>query len=218
MSKQAKHVHRGKFITLEGIDGAGKSTQFPWLLNAIEEYFKVDVISTREPGGTPLGESLRSLLLTQSMSVKTEALLMFAARNEHLETTIEPALEAGQWVVCDRFTDASYAYQGGGKGLSQHAIAALEQLVHPTLQPDYTLLFDVSLNEANARRSHARSPDRFEQESLTFFQRVREAYLERAQKEPHRFHIIDTSGTIEAVRTQLEDVLQRIKHDAFPSL
>jgi|SRR5690625_2593565 len=213
MSRQVVPKQRGCFITLEGVDGAGKSTHIPWLLKAIQQHFEVEVLHTREPGGTLLGESLRALLLDHAMSAKTEALLMFAARNEHIETCIEPALAAGKWVVCDRFTDASYAYQGGGKALGQAAISTLEQWVHPDLQPDHTLLFDLDLAQANARRTQARSPDRFEQESLAFFQRVRKVYLERAKAQPQRFHIIDTSVTIEAVRAQLTQVLQQLQNN-----
>ena len=153
---------RGKFITLEGVDGAGKSTHLDWIAARLEAAGK-KVLLTREPGGTPLGEELRKLLLTQAMHLETETLLMFAARREHLEQLILPALAAGTWVLSDRFTDATFAYQGGGRGLELRRIETLESWVHQDLQPDLTLIFDLSVEEAKRRRLAATpDPDRFE--------------------------------------------------------
>jgi dTMP kinase len=198
---------RGKFVTLEGVDGAGKSTHLDWIVGRLEAAGK-NVLVTREPGGTPLGEELRKLLLAQSMHLETEALLMFAARREHLDKLILPALAAGNWVLSDRFTDATYAYQGGGRGLDLGRIETLEQWVHQGLQPDLTLVFDLSLEEAKRRRSAATAqPDRFEQESLDFFERVRAVYLARAARYPQRIHLIDASQTVEDIRKSLEEVI-----------
>ncbi len=200
-------VARGKFITLEGIDGAGKSSLIP----AIEAFLMargVAVRLTREPGGTPLGESLRKLLLAEPMALDTETLLMFAARAEHLDKVIRPALASGSWVVSDRFTDATFAYQGGGRGLPFSRLKALEQWVHGDLQPDLTLFFDVPVAVGMARReSAAQSLDRFERQDPEFFQRVREAYLERAKQEPARLKIISTDRAIDAVQENVESVL-----------
>jgi len=194
---------RGRFITLEGVDGAGKSTHIAWLTDAVRAH-GVSVVSTREPGGTPLGERLRALVLTEPMALETETLLMFAARSEHVRTVIQPALEAGEWVVCDRFTDATYAYQGGGRELGASRIATLEQWVHPSFQPDRTWLFDVPLEVARARLADAREPDRFEREGAAFFERTRAAYHARAAADPERFRIIDGTQSIAAIREQLE--------------
>ncbi|MFM9884579.1 MAG: dTMP kinase [Burkholderiales bacterium] len=200
-------VARGKFITLEGIDGAGKSSLIP----AIEAFLAargIAVRMTREPGGTPLGESLRKLLLGEAMALDTETLLMFAARAEHLDKVIRPALASGCWVVSDRFTDATFAYQGGGRGLPFSRLKALEQWVHGDLQPDLTLFFDVPVAVGMARRGSARHGlDRFEREDPGFFQRVRAAYLERANQEPARFKIVTTDRAIDAVKENVEDVL-----------
>jgi dTMP kinase len=198
---------RGKFVTLEGVDGAGKSTHLDWIARRLEAAGK-NVLVTREPGGTPLGEVLRKLLLAQPMHLETEALLMFAARREHLDKLILPALAAGNWVLSDRFTDATYAYQGGGRGLDLGRIETLESWVHQGLQPDLTLVFDLSLEEAKRRRSAATAqPDRFEQESLDFFARVRAVYLARAARYPQRIHLIDASQTVEDIRKSLEEVI-----------
>ena len=194
---------RGRFITLEGVDGAGKSTHIAWLTDAVRAH-GVSVVSTREPGGTPLGEQLRALVLTEPMALETETLLMFAARSEHVRTVIQPAIEAGEWVVCDRFTDATYAYQGGGRKLGASRIATLEQWVHPAFQPDRTWLFDVPLEVARARLADAREPDRFEREGAAFFERTRAAYHARAAADPERFRIIDGTQSIAAIREQLE--------------
>ncbi len=198
---------RGKFLTLEGVDGAGKSTHLDWIARRLESAGKKMVV-TREPGGTPLGEELRKLLLAQPMHLETEALLMFAARREHLDKVILPALEAGIWVLSDRFSDASFAYQGGGRGLDLARIEILENWVQQGLQPDLTLVFDLSVDEAKRRRSAATAmPDRFEQENLDFFARVRAVYLARAQRYAQRIRLIDASQTINDVRKSLEEIL-----------
>lgn len=198
---------RGRFITLEGIDGAGKSTHLATLIEALQRAGK-DVVSTREPGGTPLGEKLRAVLLSETMHLETEALLMFAARREHLDKLILPALEAGKWVVSDRFTDATFAYQGGGRGLERAKIAALAQWVHPGFQPDLTLLFDLEPHIACERLAKTGTvPDRFEREAEVFFGNVRACYLERARAEPHRIHVIDASASPEQVKKSIEEVI-----------
>jgi len=166
------------------------------------------VVVTREPGGTPLGEELRKLLLSQPMHLETETLLMFAARREHLEQVIRPALAAGVWILSDRFTDATFAYQGGGRGLNLARIETLENWVHQGLQPDLTLVFDLSVEEAKRRRVAATAaPDRFEQESLDFFTRVRAVYLARAARFPERIRLIDASGSVEDIRKALEQII-----------
>jgi dTMP kinase len=201
---------RGKFITFEGIDGAGKSSHVGWLAELLRQR-GLAVHVTREPGGTELGEKLRELLLHHSMHLETETLLMFAARREHLAELIEPALARGDWVICDRFSDATYAYQGGGRGLERHKLQQLEQWVHGHLQPDLTLLFDLPLDVARERIALAsRVLDRFEQERADFHERVRQAYLERWHSSPGRIHVIDAQGSIETIRKSLEDVLARI--------
>ena len=201
---------RGKFITLEGVDGAGKSTHLDWIARQIEAAGN-KVVVPREPGGTPLGEALRQLLLTQSMHLETETLLMFAARREHLEQVILPALAAGTWVLSDRFTDASFAYQGGGRGLDLGRIEILENWVHQGLQPELTLVFDLSVEEAKRRRAAATAePDRFEQQDLDFFSRVRAVYLARAARYPERIRVIDAGRSIEDIRKLLEQVLATI--------
>jgi dTMP kinase len=194
---------RGCFITLEGLDGAGKSTHVQWLVDQLKDR-GFEVVSTREPGGTDLGERLRELLLSCDMHVRTEALLMFAARCEHVHSVILPALERGAWVVCDRFTDASYAYQGGGRQLGEQAVRVLENWALDGLEPDRSWLFDVPLAVARERLSAARLPDRFEQEEAAFFERTRQAYHERAAQQPERLHIIDSTLPVQAIRVQLE--------------
>lgn len=201
---------RGKFITFEGIDGAGKTTHLGWFRARLEARLKPegkDVVLTREPGGTSLGETLRDLLLHQPMHLETEALLMFAARREHLAAVIQPALERGDWVLCDRFTDASFAYQGGGRGLPIDKLGALESWVQGHFQPDLTILFDVPADTAQARRQGARAPDRFERESSAFFERTRGEYLRRAAEAPHRFRVIDAGRGIDEVRADLETIV-----------
>ena len=197
----------GKFITLEGVDGAGKSTHLDWLAGWLKRSGR-EILVTREPGGTPLGEKLRALLLSEPMHVETETLIMFAARREHLARIVIPALSAGKWVISDRFTDASFAYQGGGRGLAERKIAILEQWVQEGLQPDLTLVFDVPVNVARARvaRISGRS-DRFEREDEAFFQRVRAAYLARAAAAPDRIRLIDASRRPEEVTKELEEVI-----------
>ncbi|MDO9065144.1 MAG: dTMP kinase [Sulfuricella sp.] len=201
--------NNAKFITLEGIDGAGKSTHLNWLAERLRSQGK-NVLVTREPGGTPLGEALRELLLHQAMHLETEALLMFAARREHLDKVIVPALREGTWVISDRFTDASFAYQGGGRGLGESKLKILEQWVHQDLQPDLTLLFDVTLEVSRQRLSGNASLDRFEQEKQDFFQRVRDAYLKRAAQFPARIRVIDSGRTPNEIQVDLEDVISSI--------
>ena len=184
---------KNKFITFEGVDGAGKSTHLEWFANALRQR-GLKVVVTREPGGTPLGEQLREILLKQTMNIGTEALLMFAARMEHVEQVIKPALRAGKWVVSDRFSDASFAYQGGGRGLDWGKLQQLEQWVHGDLQPDLTLFFDVPVEIARQRLSKNISLDRFEQEQTDFFERVRAGYHQRVQENPQRYAVIDAAG------------------------
>jgi dTMP kinase len=202
-------ARRGRFITFEGIDGAGKSTHIGHV-TALLKHAGRTVVSTREPGGTPLGEKLRDLLLHETMHLETEALLMFASRREHVAQVIEPALAAGSWVLSDRFTDASFAYQGGGRGLARAKLDALEQWVHPDLQPDLTLLFDVPLDVARERLSATRTLDRFEQEEADFFARTRDEYLRRAHASPGRIVVIDSTRPIEDVRTAIGAALERL--------
>ena len=197
-------MSKGKFITLEGIDGAGKSSHLEFVCE-LARARGAAVLLTREPGGTAAGERIREVVLHSAMSAESEALLMFAARADHVVQKIRPALEAGQWVVCDRFSDATYAYQCGGRGLKRDFVVSLERLVHPGLQPDATFLFDIDPAMAYARqRLQGRTPDRFESEQAAFFTRVREAYLERAREHSRRFHVVDASGTEPQVRDRLE--------------
>lgn len=201
---------KGKFITFEGIDGAGKSSHLEWLAEWLREKGLV-VHVTREPGGTELGEKLRELLLHSSMHLETETLLMFAVRREHLAKVIEPALLRGEWVVCDRFSDATYAYQGGGRGLDRAKLQQLEHWVHGHLQPDLTLLFDLPLDVARERIVLAsRVLDRFEQERADFHERVRQAYLERAHSAPSRIRIVDAQRSIADIRKSLEEIISSI--------
>jgi dTMP kinase len=201
---------RGKFITFEGIDGAGKTTHLDWFrqqLAAKLEAQQRDVVMTREPGGTTLGETLRGILLNQPMDLETEALLMFASRREHLAQVIEPALARGDWVLSDRFTDATFAYQGGGRGLPRDKLEALERWVQGGFQPDLTVLFDIPTDTASERRSSARAPDKFESESEAFFERTRAEYLRRAEEAPERFFIVDSSKPIDEIRQRLEELV-----------
>jgi len=207
-----------KFITLEGIDGAGKSSHLEWLAQLLRSRGR-EVVVTREPGGTPLGEQLRELLLHQQMHGETEALLMFAARREHLDKVILPALARDAWVVCDRFTDASFAYQCGGRGISESRLRVLEDWVQQGFQPDLTLLFDVPLEVGRARLLASRGPagdadkpalDRFEQEQEAFFQRVRQMYLKRATEFPARMRVIDSGRPIPDIQATLEEILLSI--------
>lgn len=198
-----------KFITLEGLDGAGKSTHIPSIIAALQAGGR-EVVSTREPGGTVLGERLRELLLHDAMHAETETLLMFAARREHIANVIAPALERGAYVLSDRFTDATYAYQCGAKGVLASKIEILERWVQEGLQPDITLLFDVPVEVSVARLSTARSPDKFERESADFFTRIRNAYLERAHQNPARFRIIDASRPLEEVAKSVKQIIATI--------
>ena len=205
-------THTGYFITFEGIDGAGKSTHVDAFRNLMQErYPDKEVVMTREPGGTTLGEQLRNLLLDAPMNLETEALLMFAARREHLAQVIEPALTAGKIVISDRFTDASFAYQGGGRGLSLEKLNALERWVQgqpdgTLLQPNLTILFDLPGEVAEARRSKVRAPDKFEKMDLSFFERVRQEYLRRAKEDSKRFHLVDATQTPEAIWNGLKQI------------
>ncbi|WP_429301602.1 dTMP kinase [Paraburkholderia sp. GAS199] len=201
---------RGKFITFEGIDGAGKTTHLAWFRERLEQ--KVartgrSVVMTREPGGTTLGEQIREIVLHQKMDLETEALLMFALRRQHLAEIIEPALARGDWVLSDRFTDATFAYQGGGRGLPRDKLETLERWVQGGFQPDLTVLFDLAPEIASERRSAARDPDRFESESEAFFNRTRAEYLRRAEEAPYRFAIIDSSQTITSIQKKLEELI-----------
>lgn len=201
---------RGKFITLEGIDGAGKSTHLQWLVETLRGR-GLTVVSTREPGGTPLGEQLRALLLAEPMHADTEALLMFAARREHIAQVIEPALARGDWVVSDRFSDASFAYQGGGRGLDWARLKVLESWVQGGLQPDLTLYFDLDVAIARQRLAGTgNAPDRFELEQQAFFERVREAYRRRVAEDPVRYCLIDARQTVDEIRALLETELARV--------
>ncbi|HEY1608946.1 MAG TPA: dTMP kinase [Paraburkholderia sp.] len=201
---------RGKFITFEGIDGAGKTTHLDWFrerLAAKPALAGHDVVMTREPGGTPLGEALREIVLHQPMDLETEALVMFAARREHLARVIEPALARGDWVLSDRFTDATFAYQGGGRGLPRDKLEALERWVQGGFQPDLTVLFDVPPDTASERRGAARAPDRFESETDAFFIRTRTEYLRRAEEAPYRFALVDSTQSIDDIRKKLEEIV-----------
>jgi dTMP kinase len=202
-------IVRGKFITLEGMDGAGKSTHIPDIIKLLE-IKGVEVISTREPGGTALGEQLRTLLLNEPMHPETETLLMFAARREHITQVIEPALARGAWVLSDRFTDATYAYQSGGRGVLANKVIELEAWVQGVLQPDLTLLFDVPVEVSVARLASARIPDKFERESADFFTKIRNAYLDRARNNPNRFCIINSNQTLEDVKAEVKNVISSL--------
>ena len=201
-------MEKGKLITVEGVDGAGKSTQMAVIDQALRER-GIDLVRTREPGGPETAEKIRKLLLNEPMSPKCELMLMFAAREENLDKIIRPALAKGQWVLCDRFTDASYAYQGYGRGRSIEEIRALEKFVHPDLKPDLTVLFDVPTEVAAARLS--RKLDRFEKESQDFHRRVREGYLRMAKAEPERFYVVDGTQTPEQISAQLREVFAQWK-------
>jgi dTMP kinase len=200
---------KGKFITFEGIDGAGKSTH----VETISAYLRAKgktVVTTREPGGTPLGERLRELLLHEPMHLETEALLMFASRREHIAKLIAPALDRGDWVISDRFTDASFAYQGGGRQLSMHKLDILEQWVHADFQPHLTLLFDVPLDVARERLDKTRTLDKFEREKHDFFEKVRNAYLQRAAQFPQRIRVVDSTQPLANVNQQLEQLIDQL--------
>jgi dTMP kinase len=202
-------MSRGKFITFEGIDGAGKSTHIGYVVEFLASRGKT-VVSSREPGGTPLGEKLRELLLHEKMHLETEALLMFASRREHIAQVIEPGIARGDWVLSDRFTDASFAYQSGGRGMDRFKMEALEQWVHPLLQPDLTLVFDVPLEVARQRLDATRTLDKFEQEQADFFSRCRNEYLRRAAQFPNRIAVIDSTRSIEETRADITQALARL--------
>ena len=196
---------RGKFIVVEGIDGAGKSTHLPLICAEIERQYGVKTLLTREPGGSPLGESIRQLLLHQPMDGQTEVLLAFAARRDHLLNVIEPALARGDWVVCDRFTDSTRAYQGGGRGVSMAWIDAMAATVHQGLEPDRVFLFDASAELAYSRRTvRAQDADRFKQMDLPFFSRLREAYLDRAKVFSQIYQVIDSSKSLDEIQNLLK--------------
>ncbi|MCD6027230.1 MAG: tmk [Solimicrobium sp.] len=202
-------MNKAKLITFEGIDGAGKSTHIPFVVDLLKAAGHT-IVSTREPGGTELGEQLRTLLLREPMHLETEALLMFAARREHIDKVIAPALARGDWVISDRFTDASFAYQGGGRHLAIEKLEILEKWVHSHLQPDLTLLFDVPLEVARARLKASREPDKFEQEQNEFFANTRTEYLRRAAEFPARFKVIDSNQAITKIQEELREILQVI--------
>lgn len=200
---------RGRFITLEGSEGSGKSTNLAHIHQKLQQS-GIEVILTREPGGTLLGEQIRELLLDhrqQVMADDTELLLMFAARAQHINELILPALEQGKWVLCDRFTDATYAYQGAGRGISEERIAVLEQWVQGELRPDLTFFLDLPVDQGLARAGERSVPDRFEREQLDFFERVRRGYLKQAESEPQRYRVVDASVTLDQVRQQLDAIL-----------
>jgi len=206
-------MSRGKFITVEGIEGVGKSTNMDYVNEALVAA-GIDVVLTREPGGTELGEKIRGLLLDHRntcMADDTELLLMFAARAQHLAEVIEPALAAGKWVLCDRFTDATYAYQGGGRGIAMERIAELEQWVQGGLRPDATLLLDAPVEVGLARAAgRPQEADRFEREKQVFFEKVRQAYLEMASRQSQRYHIIDAAESLDQVKISLNEVINHL--------
>ena len=205
-------MSKARFITLEGLDGAGKSTHLAFIRRYLEQA-GIDTVFTREPGGTPLGEKLREILLDidTEATLDTETLLMFASRQELVSSLILPSLAAGRWVVSDRFTDATFAYQGGGRGVPAERIAILEHWVQQGLQPDLTLLLDVPLEVSQARLSQSRLPDRFEREREDFHQRVRQMYLARAQANPGRFVVIDARGDIDTIQQHIAAALARLQ-------
>lgn len=209
-SAGGRGVGRGRFLTLEGIDGAGKSTHLAWLADRLRALGH-EVVVTREPGGTPLGERLRTLILDEPMDPDTETLLVFAARAEHLARVIRPALARGAWVLSDRFTDATFAYQGGGRGIPAPRLRVLETWVQRDLQPDLTFFFDVPVALGQARLAAAGATlDRFERERAAFHERVRAAYLERARADPGRIRVIDASQSVSVVEKLLENIISTL--------
>jgi dTMP kinase len=201
---------RGRFVTLEGMDGAGKSTHLAWIAERLSAPGR-KLLVTREPGGTPLAERLRELVLAEPMDPIAETMLLFAARADHVRREIEPTLASGGWVLCDRFTDATFAYQGGGKGVSAELIAHLAQVSHNGLLPDLTLVFDCPYEVSQERLSKSeRAPDRFERESRGFFERVRQAYLALARADPERIRVIDASGRAEDVKKLVEEEIRSL--------
>ena len=206
---------RSRFITVEGLDGAGKTTHLAWIERRLTEW-NIPVVVTREPGGTPLGEELRKLLLggTHKLRPETETLLMFAARCEHIATVIQPALDGGKWVLCDRFTDATFAYQAAGSGVEWSRIETLEHWVQGTLQPDLTLYFDVETEVAKARGQAVKAPDRFEQEHAPFHDRVRKGYLRRARDHGNRIRVIDSNPPLPLIQAELEAILVAFRSES----
>ena len=205
-------TRRGQFITFEGTEGVGKSTQLANAASTLDA-LGVECVVTREPGGTPMAESIRELLLAprdEPVNETTELLLMFAARAQHLHTRILPELEAGRWVLCDRFTDATFAYQGGGRGVPADRIALLESLVQGTVRPDHVILLDAPVETGMTRARHRGDLDRFEQEAVAFFERIRETYLARAANAPGRYHIVDASQPIETVSDEVAGLLRNL--------
>jgi dTMP kinase len=201
---------RGRFITFEGIDGAGKSSHLDFVC-ALVRGKGFEPLKSFEPGGTAFGQAIREVVLKEPAAPLAEALAMFAARSAHVESVIEPALAAGRWVVCDRFSDSTYAYQCGGRGLDATVVRQLEQIAHPGLQPDATLLFDIDPATAAARQGiRARQADRFEREAQDFHIRVRNYYLERARAQAGRMHVIDASGPLDEVRAAIAQVFARV--------
>lgn len=202
-------MKRGLFISLEGGEGVGKSTNLQFIQTCLQQY-QIEVVVTREPGGTPVAEQIRQLLLShhaETLTEQTELLLVFAARAQHLQHLIKPALERGQWVLSDRFTDATYAYQGGGRGMNTETIAWLENTVQGQLRPDLTLLLDAPIEIGMQRAKQRAALDRFEAEKSSFFQRVRAAYLQRASQDPQRYRIIDASLPLAEVQAQIQQIL-----------
>lgn len=197
----------GKFITLEGIDGAGKSTHIPNIVEQLKATGR-EVVCTREPGGTELGEKLRGLLLHEKMDPETETLMMFAARKEHIAQVILPAVARGAYVLSDRFTDATYAYQAGAKGVDFKKISQLESWVQGELQPDMTILFDVPVEVSMERLATARTPDKFEREDKTFFEKLRQVYLQRAKNDPHRFRVINANKLLDEVKNEVNVIIK----------
>ncbi|MGO1692466.1 MAG: dTMP kinase [Marinobacter sp.] len=208
-------IVRGRFITFEGTEGVGKSTQIANAADTLKN-LGVDCMVTREPGGTPMAEAIRELLLAprdESVNELTELLLMFAARAQHLHTYILPALEKGQWVLCDRFTDATFAYQGGGRGVPSEQIALLENLVQGDVRPDHVVLLDAPVETGMARAKQRGELDRFEQETVSFFQRIRDTYLARAAIEPARYNIVDASASLEQVSARISELMCKFQSD-----
>ena len=203
------NMKAGKFITVEGVEGVGKTTNIAFIKQWLDQQ-GIEHITTREPGGTPLAEGIRELLLSrreETVNENTELLMMFAARAQHLAEVILPALNRGRWVLCDRFTDATYAYQGGGRGVAMEKIALLENLVQGDLRPDMTLLLDIPVFQGLERARNRSEPDRFEQEKLKFFEKVRNCYLSRAKSVPQQYRLIDASQSLENVQIDIQRVL-----------
>lgn len=210
--KTANSADQGVFITFEGVEGAGKTTNIEYIAEKIKAAGH-KILLTREPGGTELGEAVRELLISKDfpeMHYNTELLLMFAARAEHLQRKIIPALEQGKWVLCDRFTDATYAYQGAGRNIDQNSIQVLENLVQGTLRPDYTFLFDIDADIGLARAQSRGETDRFEQQHIDFFNRVRSAYLQMAEENKNRYRIVNAKFDLQTVQTQIDKLLSQI--------